>query len=188
MGLLVLLFGAAAPTGDAAVFGGLTLRLDAHAEECFYDEANRANEKGFMHFQVTSGGALDIDAAVYGPDDKEIWSAHRETEALVLFKTTRPGTYRFCFSNGMSTLTYKTVAFDVAIGDPAESTKDHSVDPIEGGIIRISEGLNEIKQEQTYMRTRERVHRDTAEDTNARVLWFSVLEIGMLLAMGLGQV
>eukprot|EP01065_Artemidia_motanka_P014346 TRINITY_DN18306_c0_g1_i1.p2 TRINITY_DN18306_c0_g1~~TRINITY_DN18306_c0_g1_i1.p2 ORF type:complete len:223 (+),score=77.30 TRINITY_DN18306_c0_g1_i1:60-671(+) len=169
-------------------FGRLTLRLEAHREECFYDEASRVGEKGFLHFQVTSGGALDVDVSIHAPDDRVIWSAERETENRVLFKTTHPGVYRFCFSNKMSTRTYKTVSFDLAVGDPTEVTKDHAVDPIESSIVRVSEGLNEIKQEQEYMRVRERIHRDTAEETNFRVLWFSLFEVALLLTMGVGQV
>ena len=41
---------------------------------------------------------------------------------------------------------------------------------------------------QRYMRTRERVHRDTTESTNARVQWWSVFETFVLFAMSLWQI
>ena len=84
----------------------------------------------------------------------------------------------------MSTLTHKTVTFDAEIGDPI--TKD--MDPLEMSIIKVHEALEEVKQEQMYLRTRERVHRDMAEETNTRVLVFSILEVAMLLVLGLGQI
>ena len=104
------------------------------------------------------------------------------------------GEYSFCFANLMSTLTMKTVAFDIAIGDPTAHGEVgvgghvRSMDPIEVSIIKVTEGLNEVKQEQSYLTARERVHRATAEATNGRVLYFSMLEIFLLLVMGVGQI
>ena len=166
----------------------IAVRILAHKDECFLEEVHSAGTKVYMHFLVTSGGALDIDAAIYGPDSQLIWAAEKEKEGRVLFKAHLPGTHKFCFSNKMSTVTVKTVAFNIQAGDPAESTKDHVVDPIERSVIHITEGLNEIKSEQNYLTTRERVHRETVESTNTRVMLWSLIEVGLVLAMSVGQV
>jgi len=94
----------------------------------------------------------------------------------------------------MSTLTGKTVQFHISVGDPIEAmsknkNKDRKrPDSIERSIVRLEEGLMEIRDEQQYLRTRERIHRDTAESTNARVMYWSIFESGLLVLMGLGQV
>ena len=86
-------------------------------------------------------------------------------------------------------MTTKTVSFDIAVGDPTQDRDGkRTMDPIEKSIIKVTEGLHEIAQEQAYLTARERIHRSTAEDTNSRVMYFSVLEIGLLLAMGVGQI
>eukprot|EP01060_Flectonema_neradi_P000392 TRINITY_DN10258_c0_g1_i1.p1 TRINITY_DN10258_c0_g1~~TRINITY_DN10258_c0_g1_i1.p1 ORF type:complete len:211 (+),score=54.07 TRINITY_DN10258_c0_g1_i1:68-700(+) len=183
-----LLQAAAGGDGSASVDvkpqSGVTLRLNAWESVCIYNDATLENELGYFHFLVTSGGNQDIDAKVLDPDDEIIWQADRSSEERIMFKTKKLGTYSFCFSNMMSTLTHKTVTFDAEIGDAIN--KD--MDPLEVSIIKVHEALEEVKQEQMYLRTRERVHRDMAEETNSRVLVFSVLEVAMLLVMGLGQI
>lgn len=54
--------------------------------------------------------------------------------------------------------------------------------------MQLSEGLTAITNEQAYMRMRERVHRNTSESTNSRVVWWSAFEVIVLLAMSLWQI
>jgi hypothetical protein len=181
--------------GFVDAFGsGLTLKIEAHAEHCVFDDVKTAGDRVFFSFQVTAGGSLDIDVAIHGPEMGDIWTTERESESRVLFKAPVTGTYQFCFSNKMSTLTGKTVQFHISVGDPIEAmsknkNKDRKrPDSIERSIVRLEEGLMEIRDEQQYLRTRERIHRDTAESTNARVMYWSIFESGLLVLMGLGQV
>jgi p24 family protein beta-1 len=167
---------------------GVAVRVPAHKDECFFEEVPAAGVKVYLHYLVTSGGSLDIDASIYGPDQELIWAAEKERESRVLFKSRLPGTHKFCFSNKMSTLTAKVVGFNIQVGDPTDSTKDHEVDPMERAIVHVAIGLNDIKTEQTYLRTRERVHRDTVESTNTRVLLWSLAEVGLIIVMGVGHV
>lgn len=173
---------------NEAASGAVAIRIPAHKDECFFEDVPAAGTKVYLHYMVTSGGSLDIDAAIYGPDQGLIWNAEKERETRVLFKSRLPGMHKFCFSNKMSTLTTKVVGFSVQVGDPADSTKDHNVDPMERSIIHIAMGLNDIKTEQLYLRTRERVHRDTVESTNTRVLLWSVVEIALIVFMGVGHI
>ncbi|KAJ9444968.1 Transmembrane emp24 domain-containing protein A [Diplonema papillatum] len=187
--LCLLVLSAACDAGRAISYTGLTLRVGPHKTECFYEESTEAQQKGHFHFQVTSGGALDIDAEITGPNGDIIWQGERATEERVMFKSSVAGTHAFCFNNKMSTMTYKTVSFDIAIGSTVSSEAGTMVaDPIEQSIVKVTEGLLEIKQEQRYLRTRERIHRNTAEDTNSRVLYFSFFEIAVLVIMGAGQI
>eukprot|EP00672_Neobodo_designis_P018139 CAMPEP_0174854436 /NCGR_PEP_ID=MMETSP1114-20130205/31146_1 /TAXON_ID=312471 /ORGANISM="Neobodo designis, Strain CCAP 1951/1" /LENGTH=205 /DNA_ID=CAMNT_0016089129 /DNA_START=30 /DNA_END=647 /DNA_ORIENTATION=+ len=172
-----------AVSGFVAPHTMLSVRVLAHKDECFYEDVNSAGTKVFLHFAVTNGGALDIDAAVYGPDNQLIWTADKEMEGRILFKAKIPGPHRFCFSNRMSTVSVKTVTFSVHVGDSAEAEEKLDKDPLQRSISHLKEGLTEIKNEQTFLRVRDRDHRTTAETINTRVMVWSIVEI--LIIVGL---
>jgi hypothetical protein len=46
----------------------------------------------------------------------------------------------------------------------------------------LNQKLEEIRREQQYQRERESDFRDLSEATNAKALWYSILQIGTLLA------
>eukprot|EP01064_Diplonema_japonicum_P001572 TRINITY_DN11039_c0_g1_i1.p2 TRINITY_DN11039_c0_g1~~TRINITY_DN11039_c0_g1_i1.p2 ORF type:complete len:124 (+),score=18.46 TRINITY_DN11039_c0_g1_i1:414-785(+) len=95
--------------------------------------------------------------------------------------------YKFCIKNG--NIMMKSVMVNVRSHDPTEQGVGpyKPMEPIKKTIIRLSESLHSIKEEQHYLRTRERIHRDTAEDTFERIMFWSVLACVMLIAMGVGQ-
>jgi hypothetical protein len=163
----------------------LSFKIDAHKEECFYDDVINPGQKVFFAYQVTQGGALDIDVTVYDPSDDVLYLQERETDSRVLLVAADKGTHKFCFSNRMSTLTAKSVMFQIVVGDPSENPKKKTAvtATVDRSIMRMTEALNEIRIEQSYLRTRERVHRDTAESTNARVLWGSVVQSTAMVAL-----
>lgn len=48
--------------------------------------------------------------------------------------------------------------------------------------------VSQVKDEQQYIIMREQTHRNTAESTNARVKWWSIFQLGVLLGEGVFQV
>jgi hypothetical protein len=128
---------------------------------------------------------------VVGPDDRHIYTVQKETEGRFTFISHETGAYRFCFSNAMSHLTPKTVSFNLVLGEGSrrdQVAKSDHLTPIETSILALGEGLAKIQAEQEYMKMRERVHRDTSESTNSRVLWWSILEAIALVGMSIVQV
>lgn len=63
-----------------------------------------------------------------------------------------------------------------------------AVAPIEREIRDLSNGLQAVKDEQEYIVIRERVHRNTAESTNDRVKWWSIIQAFVLFAIVAWQV
>ena len=179
--------GAAPAASVAPPNVAMYLRVPAHRDECVYEEVPAAGMKVFFHYSVTEGGSLDVDASIVGPDGALVWADEKMQEGRALFKARVPGVHKFCFSNKMSTVTMKTVSFYVQVGDPAESSKGHQVDELERSVVQIMEGLQEVKNEQSYLKSRERIHRDTLESTNLRVVLWSVTEIVALIALAAGQ-
>eukprot|EP01063_Lacrimia_lanifica_P009355 TRINITY_DN16343_c0_g1_i1.p1 TRINITY_DN16343_c0_g1~~TRINITY_DN16343_c0_g1_i1.p1 ORF type:complete len:207 (+),score=62.78 TRINITY_DN16343_c0_g1_i1:237-857(+) len=183
--LLALLWYVHAAACASSLATALTVKVPANDGVCFYEKARMEGERGYLHFQVATGGRQDVDVEILAPDGESVWDGSVLTEEKVLFNAPMEGVYQFCFSNKMSTRTQKTVAFDIAIGDPTDDDEGKAPhDAIEKSIIRLTEGLNEVKMEQMYVATRERIHRKTAESTASRVFWSSVLEAAMLLTMG----
>jgi len=87
---------------------GYFITVDAHAEECFSEKVSTGTKLG-LTFEVAEGGFLDIDVEVKGPDGKTIYKGTKETNGKNTFAAYKEGTYQFCFSNKMSTMTPKIV-------------------------------------------------------------------------------
>ena len=62
------------------------------------------------------------------------------------------------------------------------------VAPVEREIRALATGLTAVKDEQEYIVVRERTHRNTAESTNSRVKWWSILQAFVLFAVVAWQV
>jgi len=88
----------------------------------------------------------------------------------------------------MSTIADKIVSFNVHgviyVGDDATEV----VAPIEREIRELAHGLTSVKDEQEYIVIRERTHRNTAESTNSRVKWWSILQAVVLFSVVAWQV
>mmetsp|Transcript_2428 Transcript_2428/g.8671 ORF Transcript_2428/g.8671 Transcript_2428/m.8671 type:complete len:216 (-) Transcript_2428:27-674(-) len=181
----------------------LSFVVPASREECFVENLEKGTEVG-LTYQVTEGGFLDIDVAVTAPDNQVIYAGRREKAGRYFFVTHVKGPYRMCFSNKMSTVTSKTVNMVLNIG--VQRSEEEIVRSIMAGregqdlpniphlmelqssIMQLADGLYSIQREEKYLRIRERVHRDTSESTNARVLGWSLVETIVLIGISLWQI
>jgi hypothetical protein len=99
------------------------------------------------------------------------------------------GKYSYCFHNLSPANPPKTLSFYTyhenkeSVFNPTVST-----DPLEKELQELKVGLRSIKDDQEYIVIRERTHRDTAESTNSRVVWWSLFQTGMLVAVCAFQV
>ncbi|KAH1003284.1 hypothetical protein HUJ05_011212 [Dendroctonus ponderosae] len=164
--------------------------VDAHAEECFFEHVDAGTKLGRLglSFQIAEGGFLDIDVRIVGPDAKVIYEEERLTSGKYSFAAHTVGTYSFCFSNKMSTMTPKVVMFDVAVGEPPKPAEGETANKLEDMIRELTASLTAVKQEQDYMQLRDRIHRAINESTNSRVAIWSGFEAVVLVAMTMGQV
>jgi hypothetical protein len=121
------------------------------------------------------------------------------------FTASVDGKYTYCFSNDHWSSTSKEVSFNVhgivyvpeheMPQDPLElegmiqpSRKAFMMITDHDAVRQLSELLIQVKDEQSYIIVRERNHRNTAESTNARVKWWSIFQMAVLIGEGIFQV
>ncbi|EFA82777.1 emp24/gp25L/p24 family protein [Heterostelium album PN500] len=129
---------------------------------------------------------------IISPDKRVLYKGQRETEGTKVMKSNFAGVYSFCFSNQMSSLTEKTVSFMILVGEQSTITQDLAtkgqMPQLESQIMALADGVQAVKSEQYYFRMREATHRNTAESTNSRVVWWSIFEALILVAMSAWQI
>ncbi len=134
------------------------------------------------------------------------YEAHERTVSTgdYSFTAQHDGKYIYCFSNEHWSASSKEVSFNVhgivyvpeaeAPSDPLEAegkfpNRMH-IEPsaYTPPVRQLSELLAQVKDEQSYIVIRERIHRNTAESTNGRVKWWSIFQMGVLIGEGIFQV
>jgi hypothetical protein len=89
------------------------------------------------------------------------------------------------FTLGMMQLVRQSILFT---GRSPLTHNSDVVAPIEREIRTLAHGLTSVKDEQEYIVIRERTHRNTAESTNGRVKWWSILQTAVLFSVVAWQV
>ncbi|KAH0504910.1 Transmembrane emp24 domain-containing protein 9 [Microtus ochrogaster] len=85
----------------------------------------------------------------------------------------------------------KRVHLDIQVGehanDYAEIAAKDKLSELQLRVRQLVEQVEQIQKEQNYQRWREERFRQTSESTNQRVLWWSILQTLILVAIGVWQ-
>lgn len=159
-------------------------------EECFFEEVHEGtNIKGA--YAVTQGSHMDIDVVIHNPRGQVIYNAKRDGEGKFSMKADTDGTFKFCFSNKMSTISHKTVKLLLQTGDPLDLSKlakKESMDNVERWIVSIAHTVKMIDFHQQEYRMLHERHLKTVQGINKKVKMWSFLEILGVLMMSGAQV
>ncbi|KAG0793348.1 hypothetical protein G6F22_005628 [Rhizopus arrhizus] len=136
-------------------------------------------------YQVDEGVEDAIDFWLTNPLDNIMAADAHQDRGAYTITAPENGKYRFCFSNEKNADGSKTVSFNTRIHEKSSEVK---IDPLQVEIEELAESIFAIKSSQEYIVARERRHRDTAESTNARVKWWSIAQLGLLIAVCLFQI
>ena len=170
--------------------------LNPGSQECIYEEAFFTNDKIFMHYTIQEGDDSDLDVRIYGPDMAEIERIDKANER-VLLRATSPGKYCACFRlpRGKS---QRAVSF-TSLKQSDESVqswqhrgvnaaKSRSIEDMEASLLSITNGLQEIRNEQVYLSGRERIQRETTDSTNRKFILWGLIEIIIILCISSMQI
>lgn len=151
-------------------------------------------------YEVIHPDADYISVDVRGPKDdlhyekkpkaKEEGSTDPEdaSEGFFSFDAETPGDYTMCISNGSENDNDgvpRLVAFNFRAA--AEGEQDYQFVGLQSELTDLKEGLELLKDHQSYMNQREDVHKATLESVNTKVLCWTVLEAIILIAMAMWQ-
>jgi len=167
------------------------IALRAHSRECFHEELHK-DDKMTVTFQVGDrefgpSGNLEIDFWVKAPNKNYQVLQKAVASGEHSFDAPMDGKYEYCFSNDAWSANSKEVSFNVH-GIVYVPESEATQDPLEREVKTTTDLLALVRDEQSYIVIRERTHRNTAESTNARVKWWSIFQLGVLLGEGVFQV
>merc|ERR1712085_17414 len=115
------------------------------------------------------------------------YAAEREMEGSFAFYTTNEGIYAVCFSNTHSAEAEKQVIAKISVGeapDLIKLAKTEHLTPIEERIKDLHESMNAVRD----MQEQDEVHHKMTRSTRSRLLWFTVAEAVVLVAVSLWQI
>ncbi|KAF4123377.1 p24 family protein beta-1 [Geosmithia morbida] len=165
--------------------------LPSHGVECFYEDLHR-DDTMTVTYQVGdrefgSAGNLEIDFWILNPRNQHEVQSKSVSSGDHSFTARHDGRYTYCFGNQHWGANTKEVSFNVH-GIVYVSEGDMPSDPLEKEVRALSDLLAQVKDEQQYIVIRERTHRNTAESTNARVKWWNLFVIGIVIGESFFQV
>lgn len=165
--------------------------LKPHGVACYHEEL-RPNDRFSLTFQVgtrdpSSSEQQVLDFWVTGPSGQRLTTLERVTDGSPEVQINQRGRYEYCFSNEFSGVASKDVTFHVS-HLWGSVLKDEKYDTFDGQVKILDRLTQDVNNQQKYMYVRERVHRNTAESTNDRVKWWSILQLLVVVANALFQV
>ncbi|KAJ8254975.1 hypothetical protein GJAV_G00199500 [Gymnothorax javanicus] len=120
------------------------------------------------YLPATQGLGMFVE--VKDPDEKVILSRQYGSEGRFTFTSHTPGEHQICLHSNSS-------KFALFAGGMLRVHLD----------IQLVEQVDQIQKEQNYQRYREERFRQTSESTNQRVLWWSIVQTLILVAIGFWQ-
>ncbi|KAF9534916.1 emp24/gp25L/p24 family/GOLD-domain-containing protein [Crepidotus variabilis] len=156
------------------------IEVSAGRKDCYFEDLH-VNDKMTVTYQVGEGGHLDIDFWLQDPTGTLLGKHIKQSTGQIAITADKDGRHEYCFSNQMSAIADKMVSFNVH--GVIYVAGDDVVAPVEREIRKLAAGLTGVKDEQEYIVVREKMHRNTAESTNSRVKWWSILQAIVLFSV-----
>ncbi|RWS06598.1 Transferrin-like protein, partial [Dinothrombium tinctorium] len=143
---------------------------------------------------MATSPSLGMHVEVRDPDDKVILSKVYSAEGKFSFTSHTPGEHVICLYSNSSRWFANAqlrVHLDIQVGehaiDYAHVAQKEKLSELQLRVRQLLDQVEQISKEQNYQRYREERFRQTSESTNSRVLWWSLGQTIILLAMGFWQ-
>lgn len=162
----------------------LFFTLPGRIEKCIQVQTVRGADV-WGAYVISGEGDTMVISRVHQPDDTVIWQNQRNTrEGSFEFVSENGGIYKLCF-RALDAIS-KTVSFEFTSQDKSELkalAKEEELAPLSEGLVQLTRELDKIYRNIHFYERREKVHRDLSERTCERVLWTSVIKMGVLASI-----
>ncbi|KAG2042526.1 emp24/gp25L/p24 family/GOLD-domain-containing protein [Suillus americanus] len=171
--------------------------LDANEKRCFVEELPsdtvveghyRALEWADSTQQYILNEELGIIVEVEEMETSHVVTKTRgPSDGRFTFTSHESGDHSICISTNYTSWwssTHIKLYLDIVVGTTKpdiESDRTH-IGELSSKLRDLNQKLEEIRREQQYQREREADFRNLSENTNSKAVWYSVLQIGVLIA------
>lgn len=145
----------------------------------------------------TGEHARSIVVTVEDPRKNKIVTHNTDADGRFAFTTTTSGIHTVCLTSNTTTPSFGNAAkmkfyLRLAVGEDDDAqyetiAKEEHLTALELSVRKLLDKVGVILGEQKYQQERETAFRDTSESTNARVMWFSILQTLILIVAGTWQ-
>ncbi|SCV99436.1 LAFE_0A03136g1_1 [Lachancea fermentati] len=168
-------------------YAPVAITLPSFTKECLYYDLTSNDDSIVVSYQVLTGGNFEIDFEITAPDGSVIASEKQKKYSDFLLKSFGLGQYSFCFSNSYGTA-LKKVEVTLELEKTNIETNDKPEDAIANHAIEeIDRNLNKITKMMNYLRAREWRNMSTVKSTESRLVWLSMLTMGVMVGISLIQ-
>jgi p24 family protein beta-1 len=173
--------------GLIACVSSYTLELKPNEKFCLFEQIKRG-ETFLVGYQVQDGPDFVVDFWLTDPRQQMVKHVEKQAGHEISLEKPAPedGRYSYCFWNKATEEPSKLISFYTWKDEPGkngQAADDDKTSPLNKELQSFKDGVRAMKADQEYIVIRERVHRDTAESTNTRVLMWSLVQIGMVLGV-----
>ncbi|OJT09831.1 Transmembrane emp24 domain-containing protein 4 [Trametes pubescens] len=182
----------------AAAANALHFYLDTNEKRCFIEElptdtvveghyrALEWSESEQKYIENPNLGILvEVDELETGHN---VVKTRGPSDSRFTFTSHDSGDHSICLSSNYGTSWFATthirLYLDVVIGSTkpdADHDRSH-VSELSQKLRDLNMKLEDIRREQQYQREREAAFRDLSEDTNSRAVWYTLAQMGVLIA------
>ncbi|KAI0793940.1 emp24/gp25L/p24 family/GOLD-domain-containing protein [Fomes fomentarius] len=187
----------------ATAVNALHFYLDTNEKRCFIEELPtdtivEGHYKGLEWSEADQkyienpnlGILVEVDEVETGHN---VVKTRGPSEGRFTFTSHDSGDHTICLSSNYGTSWFATthirLHLDIVVGSTKPDTEqDRShISELSQKLRDLNQKLEDINREQQYQREREAAFRNLSEETNSRAVWYTVAQIGVLIATCLWQ-
>lgn len=184
----------------AALIGcasAINFKLIPDTTRCIKEEAHK-DVLVVGEFEIANlEASQEVDLSVKDTKEHLLYSKEKAEKGKFAFTLDDYDMFSICFTakrlpNSKTPPIDLEVKLSVKRGIEAKSYSDiakaEKLKPMELELKKLEDLAEAIVSDFAYMKSREKMMRDTNESTNSRVLWFSIFSMAVLLGLALWQV